>query len=285
MNSIIINTARKISNTSEINGVKASALKEQRKKSRTSPKGGHSEKKETKKSKQNKISRKANFIKKFFALTAMIMTAFTSGCGGAVAVGSSKPIYSIVLDAGHGGIDGGVKGISGSIEADINLEMAFSLKKSFESAGFKVVMTRNSQAGLYGVYTAGFKKRDMNKRREIIEKAKPHLVISVHMNSFPGDKTRRGAQVFYKTGSDESKNLSNVIQKRLNKMEESTRECINLSGDFYMLNCTDYTSVLIECGFLSNAEDERLLLTEDYRDKFSQVVTMAVVEYYATLSV
>lgn len=285
MNSIIINTARKIRNTSEINGVKASALKEQRKISKTSPKGGHSEKKGTKKSKQNKISRKANFIKKFFALTAMIMTAVTSGCGGAVAVGSSKPIYSIVLDAGHGGIDGGVKGISGSIEADINLEMAFSLKKSFESAGFKVVMTRNSQAGLYGVYTAGFKKRDMNKRREIIEKAKPHLVISVHMNSFPGDKTRRGAQVFYKTGSDESKNLSNVIQNKLNKMEESTRKCINLSGDFYMLNCTDYTSVLIECGFLSNAEDERLLLTEDYRDKFSQVVTMAVVEYYATLSV
>ncbi len=235
-------------------------------------------------------SRKAKFIKKLIALAAATMSAVVMamvglGCGGAVAVGSPKPIYTIVLDAGHGGIDGGVKGISGSVEADINLEMAFSLKKSFESAGFKVVMTRNSQAGLYGVYTSGFKKRDMNKRREIIEKAKPHLVISVHMNSFPADKSRRGAQVFYKIGSDESKNLSSVIQNRLNKMEESTRECINLSGDFYMLNCTDYTSVLIECGFLSNAEDERLLSTENYRDKFSQVVTMAVVEYYATLSV
>ena len=235
-------------------------------------------------------SRKANFIKSLVSsvaatMSAVVMAMVGLGCGGGGAVGSPKPIYTIVLDAGHGGIDGGVKGISGSVEADINLEMAFSLKKSFESAGFKVVMTRNSQAGLYGVYTSGFKKRDMSKRREIIEKAKPHLVISVHMNSFPADKSRRGAQVFYKIGSDESKNLSSVIQNRLNKMEESTRECINLSGDFYMLNCTDYTSVLIECGFLSNAEDERLLSTENYRDKFSQVVTMAVVEYYATLSV
>lgn len=234
---------------------------------------------------KSKNNRLYFFLKKIFTIAALIVpTSFTFGCDNAVAVGSSKPLYTIVLDAGHGGIDGGVKGINGGIEAEINLSMAFSLKKSFECAGFRVVMTRSSQAGLYGIYTSGFKKRDMNKRKEIIEKAKPNLVISVHMNSFPSDKSRRGAQVFYKIKNEESKTLSAMIQRRINKMEESTRECVNLSGDYFILNCTDYTSVLIECGFLSNAEDERLLNTDTYRDKFSQTVVMAVVEYYATIS-
>lgn len=188
---------------------------------------------------------------------------------------------TIVIDAGHGGIDGGVVGrVSGVKESDINLSISRCLQKEFEEAGFRVVQTRPTEAGLYGTATAGYKKRDMQKRAEIIQENAPALVISVHQNFF-SMTSRRGAQVFFRSDSSSSRTLACAIQTAFNEMPETAKKYSALAGDYYVLNCSDYPSVIVECGFLSNPEDEALLITQDYQKKVASVIAQGALSYLA----
>lgn len=183
----------------------------------------------------------------------------------------------IVIDAGHGGIDGGATGVkSGVKESSLNLEVSKLLARLIDSAGMQAVMTRQTEAGLYGTLSSGFKKRDMLKRKEIIERANADLIISIHMNKC-GIPSRRGAQVFY--SDDKSKQLAITIQDSINEMPESIRKYSPLNGDFYILNCTKRLGVLIECGFLSNVEDEKLLLNDNYRQNFAYALFKGLITY------
>ncbi len=178
----------------------------------------------------------------------------------------------VVIDAGHGGVDGGVVGIeTGKKESDINLSLSRILQADFEEAGFYVIQTRPTEAGLYGTATSGYKKRDMKKRAEVINESVPALVISVHQNFF-SMRSRRGAQVFFREGSAASQSLAAHIQTSLNAMPECVRKLNALKGDYYVLNCSEYPSVIVECGFLSNADDEKLLVTEDYQKKIAAAI-------------
>ncbi len=189
---------------------------------------------------------------------------------------------TVVLDAGHGGVDGGVVGIeSGKKESEINLAIVFLLQKRFEDAGFRVVLTRKTEAGLYGTATAGYKKRDMKKRAEIINANHPALVISIHQNFF-SSRSRRGAQVFFRMQSPQSISLATRIQTSLNEMPECVKQSQALAGDYYILNCNAYPAVIVECGFLSNAEDEKLLLQEDYRKKISDAVAKGALSFLSS---
>ena len=189
---------------------------------------------------------------------------------------------TVVIDAGHGGIDGGVVGIeSGVKESDINLDLSRRLGRTFEDAGFLVVYTRETAAGLYGAATSGYKKRDMQKRAEIINSSNPALVISVHQNFF-SLRTRRGAQVFFRESNPRSRALAGLIQASLNSMPECVKESAPLKGDYYILNCNDYPAVIVECGFLSNAEDEKLLLDNAYRDKLAAAIAAGALNYLAS---
>ena len=125
-------------------------------------------------------------VKKLVALIACAVVAVTACFSAAVitAAKTPKPAFTVVLDAGHGGVDGGVTGItSGVKESDLNLKIVFALKKRLEKFGFKVVLTRNSEAGLYGSSQKGFKRRDMQKRKEIINGARADAFLSVHLNT------------------------------------------------------------------------------------------------------
>ncbi|MBQ8684833.1 MAG: N-acetylmuramoyl-L-alanine amidase [Clostridia bacterium] len=192
----------------------------------------------------------------------------------------------IVLDAGHGGIDGGVTGAaSGVRESDLNLQITMALKDELEDIGFEVVLTRKTEEGLYGTTAKGFKKRDMQKRKEIIEEAKPSLVISVHQNFYPL-KSTRGAQVFYSKESEEGKALALALQEKLNGLysEESVKPRSAALGEYYMLECTAYPSVIVECGFLSNAKDEALLQSAVWQKKLCESVASGVVAYLSAYS-
>lgn len=187
----------------------------------------------------------------------------------------------IVIDAGHGGVDPGVLGVKTSVkESDINLYVARELKTYFVEAGFRVVMTRTTNGGLYGVATKGFKMRDMKKRKEIIEQSGADMVISVHQNFCP-IPSRRGGQVFYDPSSESGLALAQSIQKQLNALDESIKSRSALTGDYYMLKCTESPSVIVECGFLSNAEDEALLNSADYRKSVAYAVFKGAVAYYS----
>ena len=171
----------------------------------------------------------------------------------------------IVIDAGHGGIDGGVTGVStGTKESDINLAIARSLKHFLTSKGYEVVMTRSSTDGLYGMATKNRKLKDMEERKRIINEAQPDLVVSIHQNSYPrGNQT--GPLVFYAPKSEEGKRISDVMQSTLNASLNSDR--LSKPGDYFILQCSEYPSMLIECGFLSTAEEEKMLISATYQEK------------------
>ena len=103
----------------------------------------------------------------------------------------------VVLDAGHGGIDGGSQGSTGVYERDINLAITNKIETLLNNMGISVVQTRRTQDGLYGVFASGFKMRDMKERKRIIEESGADLVVSIHMNYF-SDSSAKGAQIFYK---------------------------------------------------------------------------------------
>ncbi len=188
-----------------------------------------------------------------------------------------KGKYTIVIDAGHGGRDGGSIGASGSIEKDLNLKYAKSLQKLLSKSGVNVVMTRNGDNGLYDESANNKKLSDMRKRREIINNTCPDLVISLHMNSFPLDSCK-GAKTFYQIGNDNSVNAAKKIQNSLNYYIENASKTVG-AGDYYILNCTPYTSVLIECGFISSPDEEQLLITDDYREKFVYAIYCGIIMY------
>lgn len=188
-----------------------------------------------------------------------------------------KNEYVVVIDAGHGGLDGGVSGkTSGICESEINLEIAKKLEFAFKNAGFKVVMTRSDSGGLYGLPIKGYKKRDMQKRAEIIKNATPDLFISIHQNYF-SDCSRRGAQTFFYDETD--KNFALALQKRLNDMSSSSRDFNPLFGDYFVLKQADCPSCLIECGFLSNEADEKLLITAEYQSELAQTIFLGTLDF------
>ena len=187
--------------------------------------------------------------------------------------------YVVVIDAGHGGGDAGVVGsISGVSEAEINLLVAFTLKKQLEERGVRVVMTREKKSVLEdGI---GSKSDDFEKRKSIINDNSPDLVISIHQNKFP-DSTRRGAQVFYNVSSEQGKSLATAVQTSLNNLnqEKVGRSFSALKGDYYILNCSPYPSCIVECGFLSNPNDEELLLNAEYRENLSALIVKGTFAY------
>lgn len=186
------------------------------------------------------------------------------------AVGAVAPNgMTVVIDAGHGGADGGVVGATtGEKESDINLGIAKSLRHFLREAGYSVVMTREKDVDLASD-GEDFKKSDMRARKKIIEDASPDLLVSIHQNFYPL-KSVRGAQVFYAATSEVSRTYAERMQEVLNATLESDRAA--KSGDYYVLTATSCPAMLIECGFLSNAEEERLLITPEYQRKVAYSV-------------
>lgn len=216
-------------------------------------------------------------ISSFLILLVIIFTTFSF-----VAIKtrfiSSKGSYTIVIDAGHGGRDGGSVGKNRSVEKELNLKYAKKLKDKLKDKGYNVVMTRENDNGLYSMFASNKKISDMNERMKIIKKANPNLVISIHMNSF-NDSSVRGANTYFKIDDDASENCATCIQKSLNTYCDAPN-LLPKKGDYFMLNCSYYTSILIECGFISNPQEELLLSTDEYCEKFTDAITKGVLLYF-----
>ena len=184
--------------------------------------------------------------------------------------------FTVVIDAGHGGVDGGVVASNGTKESTLNLSYAKALGRAFEQRGFAVVYTRKTEGGLYGLPTKGFKLRDMQKRKEIIESSNANLVLSIHMNKY-SDSSRSGPQVFFQKGSASGQMLATSIQNALNKFTGNSHQA--LSGDYYVCRCADVPSVIVECGFLSNPTEEERLQDDTYRDALVEEIFVGTMMY------
>ena len=184
----------------------------------------------------------------------------------------------IVIDAGHGGKDGGAVGkTTDATESFLNLQYAKTLKDICEQFGFKVVMTRESMEGLYSPLAENKKKSEMKKRQQVIESANADIVVSIHMNSFPSSEAR-GAQVYYAQGSESGQALADSVSKSLHNNFQNAKLTSKV-GDFYVLNVSPCPSILVECGFLSNPEEELLLQDKDYMHKFCYHLFCGILQF------
>lgn len=185
----------------------------------------------------------------------------------------------IVIDAGHGGIDPGKIGINGKKEKDINLQIAKELKKKLEKEGIEVVMTRESDEGLYNSSSRNKKVDDMKKRCKIIDEAKPVFTISIHQNSYPEEYVK-GAQVFYYGQSQEGKELAEILQESMvQQLDKENHRTAKANESYYLLKKTESPTVIVECGFLSNSEEAKLLADKDYQKKVAEAIHTGIKKY------
>ena len=185
----------------------------------------------------------------------------------------------IVVDCGHGGIDPGMIGIDGLKEKEFNLAIGMKLKKALEDYGYQVVMTRETDTGLYDEDSQNKKAQDMQKRILLIQKVDPVLTVSIHQNSYP-DAAVKGAQVFYYTDSKEGEKLALCMQAALVAgLDPANHRKAKGNKTYYMLKKTDAVLVICECGFLSNPEEEALLNTKEYQKKVADALCDGVLTY------
>ena len=185
----------------------------------------------------------------------------------------------VVIDAGHGGADPGKVGVDGSLEKDINLEIAKKLQQFLIMEDVDAVLTRESDDGLYDENTSNKKVQDMKNRVQIIEEKKPALTVSIHQNSYHEEYVH-GAQVFYYANSEKSKELAERIQQvmTLHLDKQNTRQA-KANDSYYLLKKTSSPIVIVECGFLSNYEEAQKLSSELYQEKVAWAVHLAVLQY------
>ncbi|MBR4270675.1 MAG: N-acetylmuramoyl-L-alanine amidase [Clostridia bacterium] len=217
-------------------------------------------------------------IQKVFLFSLIFIALFVANYSVATYTYSPLPKFCVVLDAGHGGVDTGAVSKNGTFERDINLQITQKLGYMLTAMGITVIYTRTTQDALFNTFSHGHKLKDMKARTEIIKNANPNLVISIHLNSFT-DSSAHGAQVFFKPHDEYSQELSQHIQDIFLKNIEGSRKN-SMKGDFYILNYSPSAAILIECGFLSNPEEERLLLSSTYQEKLAYLIMCGIVSYF-----
>ena len=186
----------------------------------------------------------------------------------------------IIIDAGHGGIDGGATSCTGALESHINLEISMRLNDLMHLLGYETYMIRSTDISVYttGDTIAQKKVSDLKERVRIIEETNNALLLSIHQNHF-SDSRYRGAQVFYgnTTGSDSlAKDLQSAFVSSINP---GSRRLAKRSSNIYLMDHITCTGLLIECGFLSNPDEEALLKTPSYQQNICCVIASTVSLY------
>ncbi|NGT57209.1 N-acetylmuramoyl-L-alanine amidase CwlD [Clostridium perfringens] len=222
-------------------------------------------------------------MKKIMKIVSIMMISFLVLNISFLKVNAEENNKVIVIDPGHGGIDGGAKSENGVIEKDINLSISVKTKAALESKGYKVIMTRSEDVGLY---TEGKKVRekkieDLGNRVKIKKENKCDAFISIHQNMFP-QKNCKGAQV-WSANNEPSQKLGKIIQQKFKEEvdQNNKREAKVAKKEYKILNDGyEGASVIVECGFLSNPEECELLGKEDYQNKIANTLANAIDEYF-----
>ncbi len=190
---------------------------------------------------------------------------------------------TVIIDAGHGGEDGGTSSVSGVLEKDINLSIACYLAEMLECAGYDTVMTRTTdeQIGDNSLPTIRQRKiSDVRKRLDITKSYPDALLVSIHQNHF-SDFRYGGAQVFYSPKSDTSRVLAESVQKSIVNLIQNgnTRKIKKIGTNVYLLYNCENTAIMAECGFLSNASEAENLSSADYQKKMAFSVACGIIKY------
>ena len=190
--------------------------------------------------------------------------------------GEERP-RAVLIDAGHGGEDGGAVGTdTGVIESGLNLDYALALKSALEERGMQVVLTREDERAL-----AATKRQDLARRREIMAECGADITVSLHMNKF-ADRSISGPMVFYMKGSEEGEKLAGFVIASV--CEAIGRDARHANpGDYFVIRENPMPAIIVECGFLSNSSDEALLQTAEHRDALILGVAKGIEEYFENM--
>ncbi|MBQ2833245.1 MAG: N-acetylmuramoyl-L-alanine amidase [Clostridia bacterium] len=210
--------------------------------------------------------------------------AMTFAGGAAAVVQAEQGVLRglcVALDAGHGGYDGGAVGrVSGEAEKGLNLDVAIRTKRLLEEQGAQVIMTRTGDYALCDENPPIRKKlQDMQRRARIIGEGRADIVVSIHMNEYAG-RSESGPQVFYREGCPAGRLLAGAVQEAMVEGLRPAKAREALGGDYYILTL-GLPSVLVECGFLSNREEEAKLLTEAYREQVAAAIADGLCRWHA----
>ncbi|WP_087975106.1 N-acetylmuramoyl-L-alanine amidase CwlD [Oceanobacillus rekensis] len=188
---------------------------------------------------------------------------------------------TIVLDPGHGGVDGGAVGADETLEKDIALEVVKMLQRYLQQNGALVYLTREDDFDLAGEGTKGLanrKSEDIRNRLEFIHDKDPDFFLTLHLNALPSSQWR-GAQTFYYPEFEESKHLAKMIQDEIIRNMENTKRAPLVINGIYLLKHAKAPGALVEIGFLSNAEERELLKQEDYQRKMAASIYEGILRY------
>ena len=190
----------------------------------------------------------------------------------------------IIIDAGHGGFDGGAQAADGTVEKDINLQIAKNLEQILTFCDFEVIMTRSVDSGTEDNPGDSIKDRkvsDMKNRLSLTEKYPTAKFVSIHLNKFTTSSVS-GAQVFYSKNNELSRPLAESIQNSIVTFLQPDNERVVKQGtsSTYLLHKTKIPAVIVECGFLSNADELKLLKSEEYQRQMAFAIFCGICDYY-----
>ena len=230
---------------------------------------------------------KVHFI--LVSILVLIAGVLVSGYGYFIGKSALEVNYTpnnnsvIIIDAGHGGIDGGTQSADGTLEKDINLNIALRLREFLQSFGIKVVMTRETDQSIHSDGVHGIRNQkisDIKNRLHIIESTENAVFVSIHQNYYTQPKYF-GSQIFYSKNNPLSETLAQSVRSSIidNLQKNNTREIKKSGKEIYLLNSTTVPAVMVECGFLSNKNEADLLKSDDYQKKIAFFIAMGIIDY------
>lgn len=197
---------------------------------------------------------------------------------------AEEPHYVVVLDAGHGGLDGGASANDGTLEKDLNLLLSLRLKDLLEERGVTVILTRNTDDDTDGL-TGFHKKQDLQARADLGNSSDAHAYISIHINASK-NRTDQGFQVWYGSGNPDGQGLANSITETVDRAKICTRirAVKQVPNTLYIFRTVTIPSVLVECGFISNAADLYKLKQEEFRNELCNALCEGILSYLSAIS-
>ena len=190
---------------------------------------------------------------------------------------------TVVIDAGHGVPDEGAESRSGTTEAQTNLKIALKLQNLLEQSGCSVILTRSDENAIYDIDSKTLKQKkisDIRNRVKIGNESQADIFVSIHLNKIPQSQYN-GWQTFYKEGSEEGAKLAKIIQSSLNDaIQKENNRVAKTIDNIYIIKHVEIPTTIVECGFLSNPEEEKLLLQDDYQNKLAWGIYNGIVKYF-----
>ena len=190
---------------------------------------------------------------------------------------------TIVIDAGHGKPDEGAESSKGTTEAETNLKIALKLQNLLEQSGSSVVLTRSDENAIYDIDAKTLKQKkisDIRNRVKIGNESSADIFVSIHLNKIP-QQQYDGWQTFYKDGNEQGKKLAEKIQNNLNDaIQKENKRVAKTIDNVYIIKHVEIPITIVECGFLSNPEEEKLLLEDEYQNKLAWGIYNGIIDYF-----